>query len=53
MKQYEIFHSLENGNYVRETVYGRHTAKTLAKSYRAKGHKVRVYSEYGFRKHFI
>ena len=53
MKTFEIFHRLENGNWVKEIAYGRRTAKTLAKSYRAKGHKVRVYSKYGFRKHFI
>ena len=49
MKQYEIFFSLENGNYVRETVYGKQTMKARVKELKTKHENVRVFNEYGFK----
>lgn len=53
MKQYEIFYSLENGNYVRETVYGKETLRQRVKELKAKHETVRAYTEYGFKMWWI
>lgn len=53
MKQYEIFYSLENGNYCRETVYGKRLMKLMVKRLRESGRTVRVYTEHGFKMWWI
>ena len=50
MKQYEIFYTLENGNYVRETVLGKENLKQRTRELKATHKAVKVYTEYGFRK---
>lgn len=53
MKMYEIFYELENGNWNRETVYGKESMKQRVKELKPTRAKIRVYNEYGYRKRFI